>query len=609
MGAIELVICDANKHSINTEYTKSFAKMNKRGPNDTTFIYENNVNLNKLSEDSINRNLTKREILEYKNLVYILGFHRLSTNDITLDASQPFEDPIMHKTGQYPDLRLRPKRKLMCNGEIYNYNELLKTEQFTDKDLRSNSDVEIILPLYIKYGIDETINKLDGDYTFVITENLNTFKLNQTNIYVVRDKLGSRSLYMVKHKINLFYMFVSEIKAIPSDILNDKDYYITEVPPGTYWSYNNSIINKSQNEFIRYYNWDEKKSLYTCNINTTDPMTIANIYKNIRFILEKSIEKRFNLSDIKVGVLLSGGFDSSIILSILIKKLKERNHDFVLNPIYTFTIGDKSSDDTLKAQQCIDYIEKKYNIDIHHHIVSIDNSNSQLIKITNEIIEDLETYAPKIIKSSIPFKYLMKYISENTDVKILLTGEGLDELCGYEEFDGLSEEDFQIKSVDLIKNLSKFDLLRADKLASAHGLEMRHPFLDYEFLDYMLSIHPKLKKPQIYKAGEKAIEKYIVRKAFDIDDKLLSEDILWRRIDDCSNNTEILNPFIEYINSLYSDNEYYNFLKVNFVLKTKVTKVYPKNKEEMHYMKIFNNIYNIASNTNIVSKFWRDIWN
>lgn len=604
MGAIELIICDANKHSLNTNYTASFAKMNKRGPDDTVFIYENNVNLNKLNDEMVNRNLTRREILEYKNLVYVLGFHRLSTNDTTAEASQPFEDPIMHKISEYPDLRLRPKRKLMCNGEIYNYNELLKNEQFTDKDLRSNCDVEIILPLYIKYGIDETIKKLDGDYTFVITENLNTFKLNQTNIYVVRDKLGTRSLYMVKHKTNLFYMFVSEIKAIPSEILNNKDYYITEVPPGSYWSYNNSIINKNANDFIRYYNWDENKSLYKCSINTTDPMTIANIYTNIRSILKKSIEKRFDLSDIKVGVLLSGGFDSGIILSVLIKMLKERNYDFITNPIYSFTIGDISSNDVIKAQECIEYLENKYNIDIHHHIVSIDNSNDQLLEMTTEIIEDLETYAPKIIKNSIPLKYLMKYISENTDVKILLTGEGLDEICGYKEFEGLSEEEFQIKSVELIKNLSKFDLLRADKLASAHGLELRHPFLDCDFLEYMLSIHPKLKKPQIYKSGEKAIEKYIVRKAFDIDDKLLNESVLWRRIDDCSNNTEILNPFIEYIESLYSDNEYYNFLKIY-----SDKKVYPKNKEEMHYMKIFNNVYNITSNTNIISKFWRDVWN
>lgn len=584
MGAIQFIIYNTYNGNININFTKSFMQMKNRGPDDTYYKNENSIIMNKLNEELFYRNLTKGELRSYQPLSYITGFHRMSTSDTSYDASQPFEDPIINKISTYPDLRNRPKRKLLCNGEIYNYNEIINKEKFNDRDLQSQNNVEIIMPLYIKYGLTKTLDMIDGDYTFVLAENLNTFKLNETNIYVVRDKLGTRSMYMVKHKKELFYMFVTELKGIPKYILNDKNYYIMEIPPGTYWSFNNSIINKNQDEFIRYHDWNIYRSLDYCTINSTSPNTIADIYENIKTKLTNSIKKKIR-SDLNIGILLSGGFDSSIITSLLIKILKEQNYNFEINKLNAFTIGDINSSDVVKAQECISYLENKYNIDIIHHVISLDNSVTSLLDTTKEIVEILETHDYKTIKESVPFKYLYEYISKKTNVKILFSGDGLDELCGYENYKNLNDEDFQIKSVKLIKNLSKYNLLRDDKLASFYGLQIRQPFLDIDIIKYILSIHPKLKKPMVYKYSEDPIEKYIIRKSFDNDENLLNENILWRRHDICdNNNTKIdeLNNSIQYMNS---DN---NIIQNDYIKR------------------IFNKYY--GNNVNIIKKQWDEMW-
>ena len=172
---------------------------------------------------------------------------------------------------------------------------------------------------------------------------------------------------MVKNQNKSFYMFVSELKSIPPNMLHDKDYIIKEVPPCTYWSFNNSVIKKSNIDFIRYSDWNYYKSLDTCIINSKDPETLSNVYSKIRELLTKSVIERYNLSNQPVGILLSGGFDSSIILSILVNYLVSINHDFLQNPIYTFTIGDKNNTEL----KIIQYLEEKYNIDIKQHIITI----------------------------------------------------------------------------------------------------------------------------------------------------------------------------------------------------------------------------------------------
>lgn len=629
MGAIYFCIHNFTNPPIDIKFTQYFMNMKNRGQDDTQLIYDQGPVINHINENQMKMVLSRRELGEYKTLSFTYGFHRMSINDLTQDGSQPFEDPIICKVSQYPELRIRPKRRLLCNGEIYNYKNLVEQYNFIDKDLQSKSDVEVILPLFIKKeleskdaddpaesGLKKTIQELNGEFSFVLTENTSTFDLKRLNIFAVRDQFGTRPLYMVKYvplptsqtKGNIFYLFVSEIKSIPPKLFNDPEYIIQEVPPGTFWSYHNSIINKSDQEFITYYNLERYKSLDSCVINTADQTTISHIYKTIKTRLSNNVMSRWNLSEKNVGVLLSGGFDSSIILSILVKQLIDQSYK---GEIHAFTIGDDTNSDVIYAKKHVESLEAHYSIDIHHHIINISDLNIILPEI-NDLINGLETFDPLTVHKSIPFIFLLKYIKEKTNVKVLLSGEGLDELCGHKEFANLSDKDFQSQSVDLICNLHKYDLLRSDKVAGILGLEIRYPFLDSVFIEFVLSIHPKLKRPQIYGFSKKPIEKYIVRKAFDyVDDNdptdtyfYIDKEVLWNMRQDISECIGDLKQYLQnYYDTKYSDIEFFNYTQQ---LKLIYFTPLPTTKEEMYYQIVYNN--NFPNTSHLLIKFWKDLW-
>lgn len=620
MGAIYFCIHNFKNSPIDITFTKGFMNMKNRGQDNTALKYSQTPSLNNINENQIKMTLSRREINEYKQLYFISGSHRSSINDLSIDGSQPFEDPIVWKIPKYPELRARVKRTLLCNGEIYNYQELIQKYNFNDKDLQSKSDVEVILPLYINQPSNDseeklktTLQELYGEYSFILTENTTTFDLKNINIFAVRDSFGTKPLYMVKYvpfstsknKNNIFYLFTSEIKSIPPKLLDNPEYIIKEVPPGSYWSYKNSIINNSENEFINYYNLDKYKNLDSCIINKADQDTITLIYETIKNTLSNSVIKKWNSTERKIGVLLSGGFDSSIILSILIKYIN-------IESLHVFTIGNIESSDVIFAKKHVEFLETTFSIDIHHHIIDISNLDI-IIPEMDELIKCLETFDMFTIRKSIPFLFLLKYIKEYTDIKVLLSGDGLDELCGYKEFNNLNDTEFQSKSVELIYNLHKYDLLRSDKIAGYFGLEIRYPFLDKEFVEFILSIHPKLKRPQIYGFSKQPIEKYIIRKAFDYIDEseqdnislYIDKDVLWNSREDINNCFDCLNDYLQnYYDLKYSDIEFFNYTQK---LKSINTNIIPKTKEEMYYQIIFNNHY--PNTLNILNIFWKNLWN
>jgi asparagine synthase (glutamine-hydrolysing) len=597
--------------------------MKSRGPDNTQLLSENTPVINQMNINQISSVLSKREIKEYKPITFNYGYHRMSINDLTIDGSQPFEDPIINKIMQYPEIRLRPKRRLICNGEIYNYNELLTKYNFNDRDLQSNSDVEIVLPLYInkiesnklnknydsKMALEDTLKELDGEFSFILTENTNSFNLKKINVFVVRDIFGTKPLYMLKYKPknisendNIFYLFVSEIKSIPNSLLINSEYVIKEVPPGTYWSYQNSIIEKNDNDFMYYYNFDKYRNLDMCYINQATPEVINDVYNNIKNMLTTSVIQKYSNTERDVGILLSGGFDSCIILSILIKYLVNTNHDFEDGQVHVFTIGDTENSDINLAKSHIEFLEKKFSIDIHFHMVNIQNLNLIIPEI-DTIISCLETYDDLTIKKSIPMFFLLKYIQNMTNVKVLLSGEGLDELCGYPQFFQLSDLEFQNKSIELLQNLSKYDLLRSDKLAGLFGLEIRYPFLNKTFVEYILSIHPKLKRPQVSGYSNTPIEKYIIRKSFDdLTDSYINKEILWNTRQSIDNSFENLHIYLKkYFDNLYSDTDFYIYLQ-----QTKNDTIITKTKEQMYYKSLFNKKY--PNSYNILNNFWESLW-
>lgn len=626
MGALYLCMYNSDKTSINIEFTKAFMSMKPRGPDNTQLLSENTPIINQMNINQISSVLSKREIKEYKPITFNYGYHRMSINDLTIDGSQPFEDPITNKILKYPEIRMRPKRRLICNGEIYNYNELVNKYGFNDRDLQSSSDVEVILPLYIKniesnnnltendiskIALEKTLEELDGEFSFVLTENTNSFNLKKINVFVVRDIFGTKPLYMVKYKPktlqnsnDIFYLFVSEIKSVPNALLVNSDYIIKEVPPGTYWSYQNSIVNQNDNDFIQYYSFEKYKNLDICYINKATPEIINDVYANIKNILTTSVIQKYYNTQRDVGILLSGGFDSCIILSILIKYLTNQDYDFETRQIHVFTIGDRDNSDIKLAKSHVEFLENKFSIDIHFHLVNIQNFNLVIPEIDN-IISCLETYDDLTIKKGIPMLFLLKYIKNMTNVKVLLSGEGLDELCGYSQFFDLSDSEFQSKSIDLLKNLSKYDLLRSDKLAGSLGLEIRYPFLNKTFVEYILSIHPKLKRPQIsgYGYSNEPIEKYIIRKSFDdVNDIYMEKNVLWNNHQSINNSFGSLNEYLKkYFDSVYSDTDFYIYLQ-----HTKNDKILTKTKEQMYYKILFNKKY--PNTYNILNNFWESLW-
>ena len=581
--------------NINIDFVKSFMGIKYRGPDDSsliTFSTDNLDNLNVMDKQLVNYTLSKNEIRNYKQYSFMLGYHRNFINDLTFNASQPFEDPINNKILTYPDLRERPLRKLICNGEIYNYQDLVNTNNFTDRDLTSTCDVEVILPIYIKYGIDETLNKIDGEFAFVLTENINTFQLDKLNVFVSRDYLGIKPLYYIKNSDNSIPLFfVSEIKALPMYIIQNTSYIISHFPPSTYWSFHTK-------EFVKYYSFDKFTDISKC-ISSTQPDSLLSIYTNIDNLITNSIISRMN-TEKSVGILLSGGFDSSILLSVLLRYLTNTSYDF--NKLHIFTIGDTLGGEDMDiyfSDELIDFFESKYNIIIHYHKINI-NSIEILSSDIEKIIYHLETFDPHTVRESIPYYYLMKYINENTDVKIILSGNGINELCGYNQFStDLTDDEFQRKSIFLLENMHKYNLLKTDKISNIFSLEVRYPFLQKDFIEYMLLLHPKLKRQGVYSNEHDPISKYIIRKSFSFKgETFLPENILWREhsgmINALTNFHLRLSIYIE--QNLVTDNLFNTSLSTLLEEQSNNMAIFPKTKEEMYYRLIFRKLYTYRDN-------------
>lgn len=605
MGTFSFMFFKQNVSSVTMDFIKSFKNLNNNDQSDSSnFKFETGEEISGITYNKAQYILSRRELAEYIPYTFCYGFHRTSVNDTSLDGNQPFRDPILNQIIKYPALKSRPKRTLMCSGEIYNYNELRNDEKFGETDLQSKSDVEIIMPMYIKYGLQETLKRINGDYAFVLTENLTSYNLKTVNIYIVRDILGCRPLYMIRSKNRDFYLFVSELKGIPQNILENTSFIIEEIPPGTYWSFNNSVINGNKDEFIQYTDWEKYKNVEMCTVKSTEPHLLLDVYKSIRDKLYSSVRYRFKQSDVPVGILLSGGFDSSIILSLVTKIITEGNNGDGNdteqtgsvsansgNPLTVFSLGDPDSKDVQSAQRCVDYLEEKYGIDIHHHVIGI-NCGEVIQRCIRDVIWTLESFDPSIIHGGIIYKFLFNYIKKHTNVKVLLTGEGLDELCGYADLFEESDAEFQSRSVNYLTNLGKYDLSKINKMANSYNLEVRHPFLDRDFVTYMLSIHPRLKRPKLYTFNAPPIEKYIVRKSFETTGihEFLPDEILWRSIGDSTNSIgNKLSELREHCDCMYSDVEFSKELKTDNIQIAEQVK--PRTKEELYYRKIFDSFY------------------
>lgn len=615
-GITEIIYSNTanNNFTSNIDFIQSFLQIKHRGEYETNYYTYTTIDINSLpSQDKLQVEfvLTKDELKNYKQYIFLVGYHRLSINDSSYNASQPFETPIKSAAQSNLPLaqRLRlqglyfntPKRKLICNGEIYNYSQLISDNSFSSEngDISSTCDVEVILPLYIKYGLIDTLNKLDGDFAFILNENIDTYKLSTLNTFAIRDFIGVKPLYYCYK--NGIYIFVSEIKAIPKNIISDSSYDINYVLPGHYWSFQNSLTTTQFNQHS-YYSLDQYKNLDNCTFNIASPDVLSTLYTNIHDKITTNVLSRYTSTDKPVGILLSGGFDSSIIFSILMKNLSFEQ----LSNLTIFTLSSSQTicDTTIDL---IAFFETTYNIDLHHHIINI-NDIAILTSEIEDIIYHLESYDPETVRESIQYYYLLHYIKTNTDIQVLLSGDGLDEICCYPNSQTLSDQLFQEQSINLLSNMYQYDLLRTDKISNKLNLEVRHPFIEKDFIEYMLSIHPKLRKAQKFSNKQNKISKYIIRKSFEeavCGFNYLPHNILWKEHDcicDCesSNFEQNLNYYFQHMTM--TDSEFDTNISILLKEPNFNSLVLPNTKEEMYYRLIFRKYF--PNRDYLITKFW-----
>lgn len=443
---------------------------------------------------------------------------------------------------------------MVHNGEIYNHQELRNTI-LKHHIFRTTSDSEVIVHLYEEYGYD-FCNLLDGMFAFVV--------INGDDFIAGRDPLGIKPMYYGLDERGRIY-FASEMKAIA-----DQCKTFSTFPPGHYYT--------PQTGFVKYYRpqWEDASKA----VDDVD-------YSAIRETLTEAVKKRL-MSDVPVGVLLSGGLDSSLTSSIAAREMKKLG-----KPLHSFSIGlDASAPDAVAARKVAEFLGTEHH-EIHFTI-------EQGIAILDKLIWHLETYDVTSVRASTPMYFLSQAITD-LGVKVVLSGEGADEIFGgYLYFrNAPSAADFQKETIERVQKLFTADLLRADKSTMAHGLEARVPFLDKKFLELAIKIKPEEKQPKTYDG----IEKYILRKAFDTpDEPYLPAEVLWRQKEQFSDGVGYswIDTLIEYCSAQVTDEEMER-AEERFPYNT------PATKEAYYYRSVFHKYFPQVSAAQTVRK-WIPKW-
>ena len=402
-----------------------------------------------------------------------MDFYRLSINDLTTMGMQPF---------------VKDNTMFVCNGEIYNHRSFKTGQEI------SNSDCEVVMHMIREYGIEKTINQINGDFAFVYTDG--------NRVLAARDPVGVRPLFYTRYAKDSI-AFASEVKAL---MFLGTTIHI--FPPGHFYD---SYVDT----FVCYYTgyW---------SLDTHEPNTIKDI-------LIDAVHERIENTERDIGFLLSGGLDSSLITAIAQKKLGK---------IKTFSIGLEGSPDLDAARKVSRYL------DTDHTEVTF--TVAEGISVIPDVIKSLESYDTTTVRASVPMWLLCKYIKENTKCRYIFSGEGSDEILGgYLYFHNEpSTEEFLYENMRRLHLIHQFDGLRADRCAGAHGLDLIVPFLDKRFIESCMNIDQNLKRD--------VIEKKILREAFI---GYLPHEILWRQKDGMSDavGTNWVSEVKEYTGTVIDD--------------------------------------------------------
>lgn len=459
----------------------------------------------------------------------LLGFHRLAIMGLHPEGMQPFE-----MDGSY----------VVCNGEIYGF-EPIKAKLSEKYTFKSGSDCEILLPLYFECGT-EMFKMLDAEFALIL------FDGRTEEFIAARDPIGIRPLYY-GYADGGNICFASEPKNLVG--ICEK---IMPFPPGHYYK---------NGKFVCYSDIAHAEAI--CN----DDLETA--CKNIRDKLITGVKKRL-VSDAKVGFLLSGGLDSSLVCAIAARESDE--------PIKTFAIGMSEDAIDLKyAKQVADYIGSEHT--------EVYMTPKEIISSLEKVIELLGTYDITTIRASMGMYLVCKAIHEQTDIRVILTGEISDELFGYKYTDfAPSALAFQEEAQKRVRELHMYDVLRADRCISVNSLEARVPFGDLDFAAYVMSLDPEMKMNKYGKG------KYLLRHAFE-GDGYLPDEILWREKAAFSDAVghSMVDYLKEYAEKKYTDTEFE-------ALRKQYKYAQPFTKESLLYREIFEKYY--PDQAEMVVDFW-----
>ena len=410
-------------------------------------------------------------------IMYVLVF--IAINGLNDKSNQPFEiDNVV----------------MVCNGEIYNFKQLALENSIK---LTTDSDCEIILHLYLMYGIEYTLTLLDGVFAIII------YDKNNNKLIAARDPYGVRPLYYYIE--NRTISFASELKVLYSLAFNKRK--IDHFEPGNFM-----IFNEINNRVVNY-NYKKYTSFPCSNIKYTSDTSVSLQIEIMDHLQDAVVKRVSGTTERPVGCLLSGGLDSSLIAALVNKYYESELQ------LETFSIGLPESEDLKYASVVAKHLGTK-----HHEIIV---SEKEFFDAIPEVIRVIESYDTTTIRASVGNYLLGKYISENTDCKVIFNGDGADELMGgylyFKKAPNAYEFDRECKR--LLQDIHMYDVLRSDRCISSHGLEPRTPFLDKTWVEFYLTIDRDLR----YNTTKEKCEKYLLRNTVHtLAYELLPTEILWR---------------------------------------------------------------------------------
>jgi len=486
------------------------------------------------------------------------GFHRLSINGLDKESGQPLINNNIY---------------CICNGEIYNYAKLAKEFNIT---LKTNSDCEIIIHLYNILGFHAMVKRLEGVFSLVL------YDAELNNTFIARDPVGIRPLFFgtIKNSSNE-YIFASEAKCLYNELINLNS--IIQCKPGAYYCINSAGDLSAPIKYINLYNKNYRLS-YT------------DFQYELKKRIEHSIDVRSNISDRPVGALLSGGIDSSIVAMVSLSKLKK---------LRTFSIGLEGGGDLIPARMAAEAIGS-----FHTEVIFTIEEGLAAI---DEIIRILETPDITTIRASLPMYLLSKYIKNNTDITVVLSGEGPDEVLGgyLYNHNAPNSFEFQNDAIMRIKELPYYDVLRSDRSTASNSLEVRVPLLCKNIVKLAMGTNPDYRNPN--SEYNKNIEKYVLRTAFSdlkeyIPDATEEQVKKWNVI--INRPKEAFSDGVGYdwklslknlADKFVSDDDFLNRLNIYPVMT-------PENKEAFMYRVIYEKYYSRPSGIPLVYKYWLPTW-